>query len=74
MGMGRGSSRHEIEEKEKKERKERLGGGRKRKDERKAKANRSIPEAADRQTYRRQFAAGGNGFQCDHTCQQITQP
>lgn len=74
MGMGRGSSRHEIEEKEKKKKEKKGWGGRKRKDERKAKANRSIPEAADRQTYRRQFAAGGNGFQCDHTCQQITQP
>lgn len=34
MGMGRGSSRHEIEEKEKKERKERLGGERGRMKER----------------------------------------
>lgn len=71
LGGGREGGCHPdtrwIERGEKEERREG-----KREDEGEVEANLSILEAPDRQTGRRQFAAGGNGFQYDQACQQIT--
>lgn len=63
-GVGGLSSRHEMDREGER--------GRKREDEGEVEANHSILDAPDRQTDR--LAAGGNGFQYDQACQQITQP